>query len=414
MKRTCAGLLVFCLLLTAEGPVLPTAALAQTANNTVKDQVDDLNASVKDKRDRIKELEALISGYRSRIAEQETKQGTLQNEILLLDNRIREKELGVLRAKAEIEVLGIEIRDLESFIASQESRIAKERSLIAEFLRRVNQADEVTAMDVFLTNPSLSSFFDRVEELKRLERDLGDSVDKLKDVKDSLEQTKKARDERRSAVLVQQETLKKEQLVLEAERNFKTSLIAETQQSQEEFERILYELRQQQQSTSDDIAALEEKLKDTLNSVDEALARGDILLNWPVDPSRGITAVFHDPDYPFRQLFEHPGTDVRAPVGTPVKAAAGGYVAWRKTGRMYGNYVMVVHPGGIATVYAHLSKFIAKPDTYIERGDVIGLSGGMPGAAGAGLSTGPHVHFEVRQGGIPVDPMNFLPSVSTE
>jgi murein DD-endopeptidase MepM/ murein hydrolase activator NlpD len=411
MKRFCAGTLLFVLLASIAWPFQPTVVFAQTDDGTFKDQVDGLNATVKDKRDRIKELETLISGYRSRITEQESRQDSLQNEILLLDNRIREKELSVLRAKAEIEVLGIEIRDLDSFIASQESRISKQRSLIEEFLRRVNQADEVTTMDVFLTNPSLSSFFDRVEELKRLERDLGDSIDDLKGVKDSLEQTKKARDDRRNAVLVQQETLKKEQLALESERNFKTSLIAETQQSQQEFERILYELKQQQQSTSEDISALEEKLKDTLNSVDEALARGDVLLNWPVDPSRGITAIFHDPSYPFRKLFEHPGTDIRASVGTPVKAAAGGYVAWRKTGSMYGNYVMVVHPGGIATVYAHLSKFVAKADTYVERGDVLGLSGGMPGMQGAGLSTGPHLHFEVRQGGIPVDPENFLPSI---
>ncbi|MBU1630090.1 M23 family metallopeptidase, partial [Patescibacteria group bacterium] len=90
--------------------------------------------------------------------------------------------------------------------------------------------------------------------------------------------------------------------------------------------------------------------------------------------------------------------------------AAGGYVAWNKTGRMYGNYTMIVHPGGIATIYAHLSKFIAKPDTYVERGDVIGLSGGRPGDPGAGLSTGPHLHFEVRQDGIPVNAENFLPS----
>ena len=132
------------------------------------------------------------------------------------------------------------------------------------------------------------------------------------------------------------------------------------------------------------------------------------MLNWPVDPSRGITATFHDPTYPFKNLFQHPGVDVRASVGTTVKSAAGGYVAWNKTGRMYGNYLMVVHPGNIATVYAHLSRFIAKPDTYVERGDALGLSGGMPGQPGAGLSTGPHLHFETRVFGIPVNPRAFL------
>jgi murein DD-endopeptidase MepM/ murein hydrolase activator NlpD len=115
----------------------------------------------------------------------------------------------------------------------------------------------------------------------------------------------------------------------------------------------------------------------------------------------------------YRNLFEHPGTDIPTPVGTAVHAAAGGYVAWNRTGKQYGNYTMIVHPGGIATIYAHLSKFVAKPDTYVDRGDVIGLSGGRPGDPGAGLSTGAHLHFEVRQNGIPVDAENFLPSVDS-
>ncbi|MFH1078221.1 MAG: peptidoglycan DD-metalloendopeptidase family protein [Patescibacteria group bacterium] len=410
MKRIGAIVLMFALVTGGSWRFdVPSANAAADAG--VKEQVEELNSEVKQKQNRIKELESLISGYRARIAEQESKQSTLENEILLLDNRVREKELGIQRSKTEIELLTLEIQDLEKVISSQEKRIEKQKSLVGDFIRRVNEADEVSALDVFLTKPSLSSFFDRIEEVKRIERDLGDSIKDLKDVRQTLDETKTARDERRETMVERQKTLVKEQEQLEGERNFKISLIAETQQSQEQFERITYELRQQQQSTTDDIAELQERLKSTLDTIDEALARGDVLLNWPIDPSRGITAVFHDPDYPFRKLFQHPGTDVRASVGTQIKAAAGGYVAWNKTGSMYGNYTMIVHPGGFATVYAHLSKFIAKPDTYVERGQVIGLSGGMPGQPGAGLSTGPHLHFEVRQGGIPVDPQNFLPSI---
>ncbi len=383
---------------------------AQDSGST-KEAVDDLNESVKDKRDRIQEIDNLIGNYRDRIEEQEAKQSTLANEILLLENKIKEKELSVLRAQEEIEVLELEIDALQKAIERHEEQIAVQKELVGKLIRRINQTDEVTTLDILLTRGSLSEFFDHVERIKSVEESLGSSVSDLKEEKLALDAARTQQETKYELLIEQEEKLKMERNLLVGEQNFKTSLIAETEQSQEEFERIIYELRQQQQQTSDDIARLEDQLREKLDAVDDALARGDILLSWPVDPSRGITTLFHDSSYPFRHLFEHSGLDLRASVGTPIKAPAGGYIAWHRRGRLYGNYMMVIHPGGIATVYAHLSKFVAPADSYVERGDVIALTGGMPGHPGAGLSTGPHLHFEVRQNGIPVDPENFLPSV---
>ena len=125
-------------------------------------------------------------------------------------------------------------------------------------------------------------------------------------------------------------------------------------------------------------------------------------LSWPLSPEKGISALFHDPTYPFRHLFEHPGLDLPAPTGTPVKAVAPGYVAWVKVGRQYGNYIMIIHANGTATLYAHLSRTDVEPDQFVARGKVIGAVGST------GLSTGPHLHFEVRKNGIPTNPLNYL------
>jgi murein DD-endopeptidase MepM/ murein hydrolase activator NlpD len=391
-----------------------TTVQAHAEVKAVKSEVDALNNEIKEKQDRVKELDGLISSYKTRITDQESKQTTLENEVLLLENRIVKKELDIERAKTEAESLQLEISSLEAQIEDQDIRIGHQREYAEELLRTMQRSDDVLPLEVLMSEPSLSGFFNQMEEVRKLQDDLTDSLEKVKGLKKSLEDIRVERDAKRVALGEEQKQLTQEELALEAERNFKASLASETQSKQEEFERVLYELREQQQSTSDDISSIETKLKGKLDAIDESLARGDVLLNWPLDPAKGITAIFHDPTYPFRNLFEHPGTDVRAKVGTAVKAAGGGYVAWNKTGRMYGNYTMIVHPGNIATVYAHLSKFIAKPDTYVERGDTIAESGGMPGMPGAGLSTGPHLHFEVRSDGIPVDAENYLPSIPND
>lgn len=101
----------------------------------------------------------------------------------------------------------------------------------------------------------------------------------------------------------------------------------------------------------------------------------------------------------------HEGIDITAPKGTPIHAAADGTVKTITTRGDYGRLVVLIHAGGIETVYAHLahttkSLMIGAP---LRQGDVIGYVGST------GNATGPHLHFEVRRDGMAIDPLGLPP-----
>jgi murein DD-endopeptidase MepM/ murein hydrolase activator NlpD len=118
-------------------------------------------------------------------------------------------------------------------------------------------------------------------------------------------------------------------------------------------------------------------------------------LAWPV--SGPITSPFG-----MRWGTLHPGIDIGVPTGTPIHAAAAGTVIWCGWMSGYGNLVMIDHGGGIATLYGHQSRIASSCGQQVAPGDVIGYSGCT------GFCTGPHVHFEVRVNGNPVDPLGYL------
>jgi murein DD-endopeptidase MepM/ murein hydrolase activator NlpD len=100
----------------------------------------------------------------------------------------------------------------------------------------------------------------------------------------------------------------------------------------------------------------------------------------------------------------HPGLDIAAPVGAPVRAAAAGtVVVAAKASTGYGWRIIIDHGAGQTTLYAHLSAFSVAEGQKVSKGQVIGAVGAT------GLATGPHLHFEVGVRGTPSDPLKFLP-----
>ena len=117
-------------------------------------------------------------------------------------------------------------------------------------------------------------------------------------------------------------------------------------------------------------------------------------------PATGpITSGFGERTSPTSGAAEfHQGLDIGAPYGSPVRAAASGTVSYAGWMQGYGNIVILQHPGGVETRYAHQSQLSVTVGQQVSAGDVLGAVGAT------GDATGPHLHFEVRLNGQPVDP----------
>jgi murein DD-endopeptidase MepM/ murein hydrolase activator NlpD len=119
---------------------------------------------------------------------------------------------------------------------------------------------------------------------------------------------------------------------------------------------------------------------------------------WPTTRREISGWTFHDPRNP-----GHIGLDIAARMWDPIVAVADGVVVFAEWGGGYGNLVIVEHEGGWHSYYAHLSEIVVEAGQEMRQGELLG------GAGSTGYSTGPHLHFELRYGGRPVDPHVHLP-----
>jgi murein DD-endopeptidase MepM/ murein hydrolase activator NlpD len=134
----------------------------------------------------------------------------------------------------------------------------------------------------------------------------------------------------------------------------------------------------------------------------EPPALGAPKLEWPVTPVVFTSFFGYRRDPITDEVRFHTGVDLGASRGTLVNAAAPGRIVFSGWSGGYGQMIVVQHPSGYQTVYAHLSNIIVPDGVAVEAGQPLGQVGS------SGRSTGPHLHFELRNGGVPVDPMRYL------
>ncbi|MFA5128617.1 MAG: peptidoglycan DD-metalloendopeptidase family protein [Patescibacteria group bacterium] len=403
-----------CLIVPFNFSLIHTAKAENTPANGLVQEISNLDREIDAKKKEIEALQKKSESYKRQIEEAQRKSVSLSTELAILSNKIAKIKIDIEATEKKIETITLEIRNLETQIQEKENQITLNKDRISEFLRLIYKNDQKGYLEVLATNQYFSEVFNQMKYVENLQADLQKSLNQIQELKTSLEEQKKQLENKKNEAENSKNEMVKMQSSLEEQIMNKEVLLDRTAASEKQFQNWLLQSKYEEEQINSEITSLEKSIRQRLEESDKSFSNGQsgsVILSWPVDPSRGITATFHDSDYPYRYIFEHSGIDIRAYQGTQIKAAAPGYVGKVKNGGQKGySYIMLIHANGISTVYGHVSKISVQEDTYVIRGQVIGLSGGMPGTPGAGpFTTGPHLHFETRLDGIPVNPLDYLP-----
>lgn len=394
---------------------------APSLTETVEPEVDLLNQQIDEKQKQIDELKRQQAVYERQLDQKREQRETLATELSNIQDSLVTTETSLEITRTQIEALQLEIDKVQREINQKEEAIAQRQSELAALLRQIYESDQVSNLEILVEEQSFSSFFSRVQTLHNLSTSVESALREVTEVKRQLDVSKEDLDATRAELDTKRSELEAAQAMYQQQESYKENLLLSTQSSELVYQTMLGELRDQSASVDGEITSLIDQVNDRLAESGQPTQTPVSSLSWPIEPARGVSAYFHDPGYPFRHIFEHPAIDIRAYQGTPVEAAADGVVAiarhldWVRDAKgkilwpAY-NFVTIVHAGNIATVYGHLNVVNVTEGQSVKRGQLIGKSGATPGTAGAGrLTTGPHLHFEVRLNGIPVDPLKYLP-----
>ncbi len=371
--------------------------------------VSQLRQTIAQKKATISSLNSQLGNYKAKIKILAGKSASLQNDIAMLENEMAMSQLDIASSQNQIDQETLELRIIDSQLAETEKELSQRREMLSDLLFALNKNDRHSIIDVVLNIGKVGDIFEAAQQLISVNETMKSALEATKLTQSDLIGRQTDREAKVSELSATEQDLQKKTDELDLRKNAKMIIAQSTNESENQYRTLMSQLRSEQQSVTNEVSSmqgtLEEKLRQ-LNSKNGGNVAGDSTISWPVHGI--ITALFHDPTYPFRNLFEHSGMDIAVPVGTAIEAAAPGIVARVHKGQQYGYYVMIVHANGLATLYAHMSRIDVEQDQFVTRGQVIGLSGGRPGHPGAGFSTGPHVHFEVRVNGIPRNPLAYL------
>ena len=382
--------------------VLPLVSSGQQKN---------LGSKIERKRDQIQWRKGRERVLASDVAGYTRKINSLQGEITTLQTRQVRLQSSLDRKRTELAEIQEDLRRERLRLARLRARLAEARTALAKRLVELYKADHPDLVTVVLESNGFADLLERTEFMQRVSHQDARIIGIVVRAKREATATAKRLDRLEERAIVVAEQIENEvdevaavkgQLVDRRSRYAdaradKSSLLADTRGDRRELQSELVALEAENARVQ---AALAQRAAITATAPGASAKAGPIrqgsgAMIWPINGP--LTSPFG-----MRWGRLHAGIDIGAPEGTPIRAADAGTVALAGPQGAYGLYTCVQHSGSLSTCYAHQSSISTSVGARVSKGQVIGAVGNT------GRSFGAHLHFEVRQGGAPVNPAGYL------
>lgn len=297
----------------------------------------------------------------------------------------------------------------ERQLAEAQKRLEGREAVFYKRVRDIYINGRLSYLDVVIGSKDFSDFANRLEVLKRIIDSDINLISEIKKERAQIEAHKKKLEEDRAKLVELEKAALAKQAEIEQKKAERNVVLQKAQNDRAVAMQAIEELN----ASSAQISAMLKERQAARAAAAAAAAQaagqgssytwvqGTGQLGWPV--SGEITSPYGYRVHPiWGTTIYHSGIDIGVDEGTPVHAADSGVIVWSGWMGGYGYAVVIDHGNGLSTLYGHNSELAVDEGQSVSKGQVVAYAGST------GNSTGPHVHFEVRENGDPVDPMGYL------
>lgn len=353
------------------------------------ESIDDLQQKIKSNDEKIEQ--ARISREKA-----EAEKSTITEDISKLEQQIQNSRNEISRLEGELSQLEKDIAAKEQEIKKAGEDLNKQLENFKGRLKAMYSQSGTSYLSMLLESKSLAEMYQKLKLMQSISKHDKTELDNICKTKEQLEKDKNKLEEDRNRVAA----IKQQQVAVQSELNSnlnaKQEYLNKVNSNIDQYTKMEAEL----QAQSAEIAKMIKQIIAAQKSTQKYVGG---IMNWPAPGNYNITSPYGERIHPvYKTKIFHTGIDIAAPMGSDIIAANSGTVIFSGWNGGYGNCIIIDHGGGISTLYAHCSRLL------VSKGELVSAKQTIAAIGSTGISTGPHLHFEVRINGDHTDPMSYL------